>query len=98
MSLERRLATICLLFCAVVAVGGIGYTLIEGWTLIDSLYMAIITVTTVGYAEVHPLTREAGYSPPCSSSSVWAALPTRSVPWRIMSLPVRCEGSWRRAG
>jgi voltage-gated potassium channel len=32
-----------------------GYHFIEGWSLFDSLYMAIITLTTVGFAEVHPL-------------------------------------------
>ncbi|UCH50863.1 MAG: potassium channel protein [Chloroflexota bacterium] len=39
----------------VVFTGTIGYKLIEGWSLLDSLYMTIITITTVGYAEVHPL-------------------------------------------
>jgi len=36
-------------------VGAIGYTIIEGWSLLDSLYMTIITITTVGYSEVFPL-------------------------------------------
>jgi len=39
----------------VVLVGTIGYRLIEGWSFLDSLYMTVITITTVGYAEVHPL-------------------------------------------
>src|SRR4030043_153880 len=39
----------------VVLAGTIGYELIEGWPFLDSLYMAVITITTVGYAEVHPL-------------------------------------------
>lgn len=39
----------------VVAAGTIGYRLIEGWPLLDSLFMTITTITTVGYAEVHPL-------------------------------------------
>jgi voltage-gated potassium channel len=39
----------------VVFAGTIGYKLIEGWTFLDSLYMTVITITTVGYAEVHPL-------------------------------------------
>jgi voltage-gated potassium channel len=29
---------------------------IEEWSFVDALYMTIITITTVGYAEVHPLT------------------------------------------
>jgi voltage-gated potassium channel len=35
--------------------GTVGYTLIEGWPLGDSLYMTFITLTTVGFSEVRPL-------------------------------------------
>jgi voltage-gated potassium channel len=28
---------------------------VEGWSFLDALYMAAITITTVGYMEVHPL-------------------------------------------
>lgn len=35
--------------------GTSGYMLIEGWNLRDSLFMTIITITTVGYGEVHEL-------------------------------------------
>ncbi len=37
--------------------GTIGYVLIEGWTVWDAFYMTVITVTTVGYGEVHPLSQ-----------------------------------------
>jgi voltage-gated potassium channel len=37
-------------------VGTIGLTLIEGWSLFDSFYMTFLTISTVGYGEVHPLT------------------------------------------
>jgi voltage-gated potassium channel len=40
------------------AVGAIGFRLIEGFSLVDSLYMSIITISTVGYGEVHPLSPE----------------------------------------
>ena len=50
-----RFLTAFLLILIVVTGGTIGYTLIEGWTVSESLYMAIITLTTVGFAEVHPL-------------------------------------------
>ena len=35
--------------------GTVGYTVLEGWTVIDALYMTVITFTTVGYQEVQPL-------------------------------------------
>lgn len=40
---------------ALIALGTLGYMVIEGWPLFDSLYMTIITLTTVGYGETHPL-------------------------------------------
>jgi voltage-gated potassium channel len=36
-------------------VGVLGYSRIEGWPLFDSLFMTVITLTTVGYGETHPL-------------------------------------------
>lgn len=43
---------------ALVVVGGTsGYVLIEGWDLWDAFYMTVISITTVGYREVHPLSR-----------------------------------------
>jgi voltage-gated potassium channel len=40
---------------AIVIIGTIGYEVIEGWSLLDSIYMTITTITTVGFREVHPL-------------------------------------------
>lgn len=37
------------------AIGTVGYCWIEGWTLLDALYMTVTTLATVGYGEVHPL-------------------------------------------
>ena len=45
------------LLLLVIAGGTAGYMVIEGWSAWDSLYMTVITVTTVGYRELHPLSR-----------------------------------------
>jgi voltage-gated potassium channel len=45
------------LMAAIVVGGTAGYCLIEGWPAWDAFYMTMITVTTVGYREVHPLSR-----------------------------------------
>lgn len=35
--------------------GAFGYMLLEGWSFLDGLYMAVTTMTTVGFREVHEL-------------------------------------------
>lgn len=36
-------------------VGTLGYYRIEGWPLVESLYMTVITMTTIGFGEIHSL-------------------------------------------
>ncbi|MGD9115982.1 MAG: potassium channel protein [Dehalococcoidia bacterium] len=59
MSSLRRLLWGLYGFVIIVAIGVIGYTFIEDWSFLDSLYMTITTITTVGFREVYPLS-EAG--------------------------------------
>ena len=40
---------------ALTVVGAVGYVAIEGWPWRDAVYMTVITVTAVGFHEVHPL-------------------------------------------
>jgi voltage-gated potassium channel len=48
---------LALLILTVMAVGTVGYVVIEGWSIWDAFYMTVITITTVGYREVHTLSR-----------------------------------------
>lgn len=52
----RQLQLSLLLLLCLVAVGTVGYMWLEGMAWIDALYMTIITLTTVGFGEVKPLT------------------------------------------
>lgn len=51
----KRLTSIALLIVGVIFGGTTGYVLLEKWNLLDALYMTVITVTTVGFQETHPL-------------------------------------------
>jgi voltage-gated potassium channel len=37
--------------------GSLGFVWLEGWNFFDALYMTVTTLATVGYGEVHPLSR-----------------------------------------
>ena len=50
-----RFRYVVLALCAFVVTGVFGYMGIEGWSFLDSIYMTILTFTTVGYSEVRPL-------------------------------------------
>ncbi|MGB3294735.1 MAG: NAD-binding protein [Phormidesmis sp.] len=52
---QQELSLGLLALLGVVLAGTLWYWLIEGWHLTEALYMTVITLATVGFAEVHPL-------------------------------------------
>ncbi len=52
---RKRVLGAVLLSLSVIGFGSVGYYVLEGWSVIDSIYMTIITMTTVGYGETYPL-------------------------------------------
>lgn len=51
----RREFPVLIAAVALLAVGVGGYHTLEGMSFLDSLYMTVITISTVGYEEIHPL-------------------------------------------
>jgi voltage-gated potassium channel len=40
---------------AIIVIGSVGYALLPGWSMEDAVYQTVMTLTTVGYREVHEL-------------------------------------------
>jgi len=55
MKTVRNLELIALALAALFVAGTVGFHFLEGWPWFDCFYMVLTTVTTIGYAEVHPL-------------------------------------------
>ncbi|MCK4545896.1 MAG: potassium channel protein [Candidatus Eisenbacteria sp.] len=55
MELKERLRLAIVLLVVILVGGTIGYMTIEGWPLLDSAYMTVITLASVGFMEVHEL-------------------------------------------
>lgn len=53
--LYKKLIGIFIALIVVILIGIAGYESIEKWPLIDSIYMTVITLSSVGFMEVHPL-------------------------------------------
>lgn len=52
---RRRIRVALVLLSAVVLTGALWYGVVEGFEPVDALYQAVMTVTTVGFAEIEPL-------------------------------------------
>jgi len=53
--LRRRVGLFVLVLLTITLGGTFGYVGIEGWTAMEALYMTVITLSTVGFKEVRPL-------------------------------------------
>ena len=52
---RTKIYTAVILLILLLAIGVIGFKSMSNYTWIDALYMTVITITTVGFKEVHPL-------------------------------------------
>lgn len=57
MELPRRIYYAAAAVVLTLTTGTVGFVLVEGYSWFDALYMTVITVFSIGYSEVHPLTR-----------------------------------------
>jgi voltage-gated potassium channel len=51
---RKRILFALSMLCALLATGTLGFHLLEGWSLLDSLYVTVTTIATVGYGDFHP--------------------------------------------
>ena len=56
--LDSKINKTLLLVGITIVIGTLGYILLSGYSVVDALYMTIITITTVGFGEVKPFTPE----------------------------------------
>jgi voltage-gated potassium channel len=55
---ERAIVFTALLILIIISIGVVGFMILEDFSLIDSIYMTVITISTVGFTEVHTLSEE----------------------------------------
>ncbi len=58
MDRTAHLIIVVLLAVFLVGLGTAGYMVIEDWDVLDSIYMTVITLSTIGYGEVNPVSPE----------------------------------------
>ena len=53
--LYRQIIIVSALYVLLLGLGSVGYMVIEDWSWTDSVYMTVITISTVGFGEIRPL-------------------------------------------
>ena len=55
--MSNNLKTALIIMAALIAIGSVGFHAIEGWGLLESVYVTVMTLTTVGYGDFAPQSR-----------------------------------------
>ena len=55
-ALRFRLKIFIFIFLVILLTGVVGFIYIEGLAFVDALYFTIVTIATVGYGDIHPVT------------------------------------------
>jgi voltage-gated potassium channel Kch len=53
---DEEFRPLFILVAVLLIAGTIFYSSVEGWGVVDSLYFSVITLTTIGYGDLHPTT------------------------------------------
>lgn len=56
---RSKIYTALILLIVIFVVGVLGFKSVDGFSWIDAIYMTVITISTVGFSEVHPLDDQA---------------------------------------
>lgn len=56
--LKSRIYQTLILVIGILFIGTLGYMFLSGYSFVDALYMTVITITTVGFSEVHPFSAQ----------------------------------------